>query len=133
LSVGAGLQWSTFAYASAQVAPEAFEKRAQALEIVGELQGRLQMLDWLVVRVDVGGGGTWFSGFDTWNEIADDGLAAAEGFRPTVRAALGAEVALPLEGLSVRVTPVGGILTAGPSGAGPELGLSMTAGIGFQL
>lgn len=133
LGVGAGAQWSTFGYGSAAFAPSDFENDAQALEVVGELQGRLEALDWFTVRLDVGAGGTWFSGFDTWNEISPEGRAAAAGWRPTVRAALGAEVGLPIDGLSLRVTPAGGVFTGGTGNTGSQLSLVMSAGLGYAL
>lgn len=133
LGAGAGLQWSKFGYSAADFAPEPYDASATALEAVGEAQARLRLSSWLSLRIDLGGGLTWFSGFDPSNEIATDGAAAPAGARPTARAALGVELDLPIEGLALRLTPAAGTYTAGPSGIGSKLSFGGAAGLGIRL
>lgn len=136
LGIGAGLgaQWTTLAYAAAPGAPDAYSARATALEAVAEAQVRLLVGEGLALRLDLGGGLAWFSGFDAFSELSADGAAAAPGVTPALRSALGAEVALPVEGLGLRFTGLAVSFVPAPTGAaGPRLALQAGAGLSYAL
>lgn len=133
LEVGGGLLWSTFGYASLAVAPEPYERRAQMIEVLAEARGRWHAASWIAIRLDLGVGVAWYSGFDAWNELSPDGAAASAGASPAVRGALGLEVPLGASAWDLCLTAFG--LSWHPVASTPSdsIALQTSLGVGYRF
>jgi len=131
--VGVGGQWTRLGYKSATFAPESYEDSASILSATASAQVRLQLIDWLAIRLDLGGGLTRVSGFKAWNELGTNG-AGTEGSVTlgTARVGLGADI--PLTGaLGLRVTALALSYSPAPTEAREGISQVLTLGGGLGV
>lgn len=137
LGVGASIsgQWGRLSYESATFAPAAYEETATTLEATASAQFRLQLLQWLAIRLDVGGGLAWVSGFKAWNELGANGAATDNSITlGTARLALGADIPLALyDHLGLRVTALTLSYSPAPTDAREGVSRVLTLGAAVGL
>jgi hypothetical protein len=119
------------AYNSATFAPESYEDSATILAATASAQVRLQLIDWLAIRLDFGGGLTRVSGIKAWNELGANGAGTESSVAlGTARVGLGADI--PLTGaLGLRVTALA--LSYSPAPAETREGISQVLTLGGGL
>lgn len=131
VGVSVGGQWGRLSYGSATFAPEPYEETATTLEAAASAQLKLQVVEWLAIRLDVGGGLSWVSGFKAWNELGANGAGTAGGVTlGSARVGLGADIPLT-GGLGLRVTALA--LSFSPAPTVAREGISQVLTLGGAL
>ncbi len=131
LGASIGGRWGLVGYENATFAPEAYEDTATTLETTVSAQLRLRLMRWLAIRLDVGGGLTWVSGFKVWNELGANGAGTGGSIAlGTARVGLGADVPLT-DNLGLRVTALA--LSFSPAPAEAREGISQVLTLGGAL